>query len=403
MMQVAMSRLCEMWPNAHMQVLTNHPELLPCYSPKVVPVANTGRLLWLAKNSTSSHSARWQSELRRSWTHSFSGCRPAISPLLRRLRHPFRDAQEQKSIEQFLNVMCEANLFVVTGMGGLTSAFREYSVMVLDTLALAQAYKVPTVLFGQGIGPFDQELEKRTCEVLRQVDYLALREGLHGPKLLKDWGIPNERWSITGDDAIELALQNRREAIGEAIGVNVRVAEYSDVTEKAAGAIRVPLQEVATTLRAPVRAIPISRLPDEDDNRRVERLFSTCAIVEHSVNSIDTPLAVVEEIQKCRVVVTGSYHAGVFALSQGIPVIGLAASEYYHWKFEGLVHQFGNGCGIIRLKESGSGAALQQMVYHLWHAAPDLRPDLLRSAEQQSQASRATYEHVHSLIKQGAR
>ncbi len=84
-------------------------------------------------------------------------------------------------------------------------------------------------------------------------------------------------------------------------------------------------------------------------------------------------------------------------------MIGLAASEYYHWKFEGLVHQFGNGCGIIRLKESGSGAALQQMVYHLWHAAPDLRPDLLRSAEQQSQASRATYEHVHSLIKQGAR
>ena len=33
--------------------------------------------------------------------------------------------------------------------------------------------------------------------------------------------------------------------------------------------------------------------------------------------------------------VTGSYHAGVFALAQGIPVVGLLQSAYYEQKFIG--------------------------------------------------------------------
>jgi polysaccharide pyruvyl transferase WcaK-like protein len=49
MMQVAMSRLRSMWPEAEIRVLTSHPELLPAYSPRVSPLANTGRLLWLEK------------------------------------------------------------------------------------------------------------------------------------------------------------------------------------------------------------------------------------------------------------------------------------------------------------------------------------------------------------------
>jgi polysaccharide pyruvyl transferase WcaK-like protein len=58
-------------------------------------------------------------------------------------------------VDEFLRVAGKTSAFVVAGMGGLTSAFPDYTVMMLDTLALAQALKVPTVLFGQGIGPFD--------------------------------------------------------------------------------------------------------------------------------------------------------------------------------------------------------------------------------------------------------
>ena len=51
------------------------------------------------------------------------------------------------------------------------------------------------------------------------------------------------------------------------------------------------------------------------------------------------PRAIIKRIGRCRVVVTGSYHVAVFALSQGIPAICLANSEYYEIKFRGLADQ----------------------------------------------------------------
>ena len=46
-------------------------------------------------------------------------------------------------------------------------------------------------------------------------------------------------------------------------------------------------------------------------------------------------------IARCRLVVTGSYHAALFALSMGVPAIGIATSRYYEDKFLGLADQFG--------------------------------------------------------------
>ena len=132
-------------------------------------------------------------------------------------------------VEEFLTAARKASVFVVAGMGGLTSAFHDYTVMMLDTLVLLQALKVPTVLFGQGIGPFDDDLREKAADVLRKVDYIALREGRYGPALLRAWDVPEERWSVTGDDAVELAFGHRREPMGRAIGVNLRVSNYSAV------------------------------------------------------------------------------------------------------------------------------------------------------------------------------
>jgi len=399
MMQIAIGRLGKMWPEACMHVFTNHPDLLPRYSPRVSPLANTGRLRWLSENLISSRFAPWQSELLKAWGRALSVQHPSTAGFLRRLRYrsPY-NPQDQKSVEQFLALMRKADLFVVAGMGGLTSAFPEYAAMVLDTLALAHACKVPTVLFGQGLGPFDQQLEKHARRVLRQVNYIALREGRHGPALLRAWGIPDERWAITGDDAVELAIQYRREQTGRAIGINVRMADYSAVSKDAVADLRDPLQQVAASLDAPLRAVPISRLPDEDDNQQIESLLQGYSAVERPEAAVDTPLRVTQEVQHCRIVITGSYHAGVFALAQGIPVIGLVANDYYRWKFEGLAHQFGDGCCVLGLGTSATAATLHQMVRNLWQAAPILRPALLASGDRQQQASRAAYEHVFSLV-----
>jgi len=306
-------------------------------------------------------------------------------------------------VETFLDLVRSVNAFVVAGMGGLTSAFPGYAVMVLDTLALAQACGVRTVLLGQGLGPLDSNLEELSQRVLRQVDYIALREGLHGPSLLRKWGLKDEQWSVTGDDAVELAFQNRPGTVGHAIGINLRIADYSGMTSDVIDELRAPLHEVARTLRAPLRVIPISRLPEEDDASCARALIAGYPDVEPFHTVPDDPVAVIREIQQCRIVVTGSYHAGVFALAQGIPVVGLVASDYYQWKFEGLAWQFGEGCCILRLETSTDLVELRRMVCHLWLNAPRMQTELLLSAQQQQEAGTAAYAHVSRLVTSRSR
>jgi colanic acid/amylovoran biosynthesis protein len=395
MTEVAMSRLRSMWPEAKIRVLTSHPELLPAYSPMVFPLANTGRLLWLRESLLPLPLGRTRCK---SWSRSLTIRQPGIARRVRNLRYR-RLPHDGQLVEEFLKVARKASVFVVAGMGGLTSAFHDYTEMMLDTLVLLQALKVPTVMFGQGLGPFDDNLREKAADVLRKVDYIALREGLHGPALLRAWGVPEERWSVTGDDAVELAFQHRRQPMGRAIGINLRVSNYSAVTEGMAARLREPLLQIASELDMPLRVVPISRLPDEADAVQVERLLDGYAPVEYPESAVDSPMRVIEEIGHCRIVITGSYHAGVFALSQGIPVIGLVASDYYQWKFDGLAHQFGEGCRVLRLGMPNLAVRLQIMFHELWDGAADLRSVLLSAAERQQEASRSAYSHVASLLR----
>ena len=388
MMQVAIKRLCAMWPDARIFVLTNHPDLLPCCSSQVLPLSNAGRSLWIAEGLT--HLPAWRRSL---YLEHHS-----ISSVLRRLRYRSHAPEDQQSVEAFLRVMRSVSAFVVAGMGGLTDAFPGYAAMVLDTLSLAQECDVPTFLLGQGLGPFDSELEQHTGGVLRGVDYIALREGLHGPALLRKWGLRKEQWTVTGDDAIELALQNCDNSLGQAIGLNIRVSEYSGVSNDLATGLRGPLQEVAAALNAPFQVVAISHLPEEDDTSRAEALIAGYP-AQNPQTSNDEPMHVICQMRHCRIVITGSYHAGVFALAQGIPVVGLFANDYYQWKFEGLAHQFGDGCCILRLGASEFCSELQRIVRHLWFNAFCLRPKLLESAERQQLASTAAYAHISSLLE----
>jgi hypothetical protein len=166
------------------------------------------------------------------------------------------------------------------------------------------------------------------------------------------------------------------------------------VTESDASNLREPLQQIARSLGAPLRAIPISRLPDEANALQAKILFEGYDLVDYPDCPIDFPLGVIEELKHCRLVLAGSYHAGVFALAQGIPVIGLAASEYYQWKFDGLAHQFGEGCRVLRLGTPSTPRVLQQMIGALWNQALDLRAALLSAAQRQRDA----YHHVFAML-----
>jgi colanic acid/amylovoran biosynthesis protein len=120
-------------------------------------------------------------------------------------------------------------------------------------------------------------------------------------------------------------------------------------------------------------------------------------LTQNSQPIIESPEDVIRIIGKCRVVVTGSYHAGVFALAQGIPVVGLVQSTYYEQKFAGLQQQFPGGCRVIDFRRPLATGQIQDAIFEAWESAATVRDSLFAAAAGQVELSRAAYENLRAL------
>ncbi len=106
---------------------------------------------------------------------------------------------------------------------------------------------------------------------------------------------------------------------------------------------------------------------------------------------------VIGRVGRCRVVVSASYHAVVFALAQGIPAVGLARTPYYSNKLLGLAEMFGAGIQVVRLDREDWEARLPQAIRESWTQAETLRDGLLAAAADQIRAQEALYSRVAAL------
>jgi polysaccharide pyruvyl transferase WcaK-like protein len=372
MQEVAITRAARLWPDATIFVLTNTPDQLPRYASGVRPLDAGGRRAWLTGPS-SALSIRW---VRGLWSE----------------RHTRRRARD------FVQLVRSASLVLVSGMGGITDVFHDYATGVLLTLELAIRAGVPTAMMSQGLGPLrDTGLRHLAGSILPRVDLIALREARAGHQLLTELGVPESRIVATGDDAVEIAHWPGATPLGTALGVNLRCASYSEVDAELADRVREGVAESARRLAAVLVAVPISHVPGEEDALTIARLLGERV---PDVSQVPPALpALLEQIRRCRVVVTGSYHAGVFALASGIPVVALARSAYYVDKFLGLADQFGGGCELVSLAEPDIAARLVAAIDGAWRGAEGVRPRLLEAAARQIQLGHAAYRRVCELVE----
>jgi colanic acid/amylovoran biosynthesis protein len=149
----------------------------------------------------------------------------------------------------------------------------------------------------------------------------------------------------------------------------------------------------------PLIPVPIAFHAWANDHLTIRRLLQ--GFDDHSDGGItlDTPLKVIRQIGRCRIVVTGAYHAAVFALSQGIPVVGLSASDDYTAKFRGLQDQFGLGCETVFLGASDASERLEAAAERAWQLAEKVRLPLQETAGRQIALSQGAYERIRENIK----
>jgi len=301
--------------------------------------------------------------------------------------------------QAFLDRFRSADALVVSGGGFITDVFPEPGENVLHLIMLAHQHDIPVFMFGQGIGPLrNPRLCGKARNALPQVKLIAARERRATVPLLRSLGVPSDRIHTTGDDAIASVMSHRAEQMGSGIGVNLRVASYSKVSATLCTSLASVLSAVSSEYNAPLLPIPINHGRSDSDVDSIQEILARAGVTSHGGSSMQCPEDVMRQAGACRVVVTGSYHGGVFALSQGIPVIGLSRSAYYDAKFEGLADMFGTGCTVLRTDRSDFRHALVESIHSAWDRAPHVRPTLLKAAEQQADKSEEAYKTMASHL-----
>lgn len=425
LLQVAVQRLNHLWPDASLEVIADAPHLLKIYCPETYPVSMDGRYNWSegsdsldrVHNLVPNGMLRSLFEVREDVWHRWPELTPGqlrnrANSILRRESVEQESYQEQEvflqsngddnaqecpDLEQAIH---GADLVVATGGGYMCDSDGERAIDVINRLERAIRLGKSTAMVGQGIGPIeDPELRARCTAVLPLVDAILVREENIAPPLLESLGVPADKIIMTGDDAVELAYQARSSNIGNSIGVSVRIAHYTEVETQNLREIRDVLHEKATKYEAPLIPVPISCDGHEADQKRINDLIAGHPQAATNWRRFEPPVEVIEDVGCCRVVVAGAFHGAVFALAQGIPVVGLVKSKEYANKFQGLVDQFGSYCQLLHLDDENLAQKLSSAIDSAWHSAEEARPHLLSVASELIELNRAGYQQIYEIVE----
>ena len=297
------------------------------------------------------------------------------------------------------------DLYMPTGGGYLCDSDRRFLYPLFDRLQAAVAQGVSVAMVGQGIGPLeDPALLARAREALPLIDYIMIREERIARPILRSLNVPPSKVMMTGDDAIELAYRypaRRRRADG--IGLSLRVAQYTQLGQRDLESIRQVMLRAASRHRAELIAVPID--VNEADTRYLKQVTQgyphrrlPSGLVYYDTRRI------IELTSHCRLMVAGTFHGAVFALSQGIPVVALARSAEYYAKLAGLSAEFGQeACQVISLDNSDLDLKLAEAIDYAWSSADKLRDQLLQNASRQVASGRAAYDKAFDLVEERAR
>ena len=414
MIAVAVRRMREHWPDASLHVMTSAPALLRAYHPDVRPISD-GRLPRLLAEPLTAAGSRLGLRVAGMASMGSLRARERLLGTLRALRSrtaadpgPEPANAEEEAADPGPDISARpavaaalrgASLIVAIGGGYMNDIDPWQFHRTLDLLNYGVRHGIPTAMVGQGLGPLTEpSLVARAAEVLPHVDLIALREDRVGPHLLAKLGVPSDRVLVTGDDAIELAYALRRDALGTGLGICLRVAEYSPVDVRAQEGVGRAVRAVGGEHTTRLVPLVVSEQGGED-RRSTLPLVAAYPDVAPVQGRFVTPQEVARRVGQCRVVVTGAYHLAVFALAQGIPVVGLSSSRYYDDKLYGLDKMFGGqGLRVVRLDAPDLEERVVSAARVAWEQAPQLRGPLRERASAQIELSKGAFERMFSLV-----
>lgn len=399
LLQVAVTRLSELWPEAHIEVVTEAPARLQTYCPGVTPILASGGRDWFDHFLIARKRRKLGTGLRSTLESCDSLLRdnlPSLYGSALALEMKLRRNGDPGTMRTFLDSLRLADLVVLCGSGIFHDQFHERVTQLLNTLGMAIRLGTPVAMFSQGFGPVENlVLREQIRKVLPRMKLIALREKLIGPAFVAEMGVSKQNTVFTGDDTLELPFQQRNESLGDGIGVGIRLTNYSQMDDNMVAPIQLALRKATEKYQACIVPVPIL-LREESDSKALRTLLLGCKIASQDPSAVRSPADLIQQVGRCRVVVTGSYHSAIFALGQGIPVVAFAKSAYYRQKFAGLNDHYGDGMQLVELDSCDT--QLLPAIEKAWESAASLRPELLRITRELIQRSRGAYAALAEVL-----
>jgi polysaccharide pyruvyl transferase WcaK-like protein/GT2 family glycosyltransferase len=385
MLQSCVTRLRCLWPGAEIMVICHSPERLATYCPGTLAIGlGHAQLRPLPRRPRLAAEQAWK----------------IAAPYLcgrfgARRGRPGRP-------RTVIQAVYAADLVVASGGGYLTDTWWWHAAGVLSVLSLAQRLGKPTAMLGQGIGPIGlPALRAQARGVLPNAAILGLREAQSSRDLALSLGARPDAITVTGDDALEM-VPGVAGADGDALGLSLRVSRYAGVDMAVAKVVGDLTMRAARAFGAPVVALPVSRYPVDGDMDAL-RVALHPEDTGIALNDLAAPAALVAASGRCRVIVTGSYHAAVFGLAQGVPAVCLTRSSYYDAKFAGLSGLFPGACFVVSLDAPASAPdladRLRRAIDQAWHLPAAERAAARNAADRQRQAGRHAYARIRDAVE----
>jgi polysaccharide pyruvyl transferase WcaK-like protein len=389
MLQASVGHLGALWPHASIAVICHDAERLARYCPGTTPVpAALGR---------PESVPRLPERLRLGIGQVHKMVRPYTSVDRRRTRH-------ERPPRSLTAAVRWADVVVASGGGYVNDTWWWHGFGVLSVLDLAQRLGKPTAMFGQGLGPLTHRgLRRQARRVLPRLHLLGLREEITGLPLAQALGVCAERVVVTGDDALHFASSSATTTTAaQALGVNARVSGYAGVDGSIAALLGATLARAVAQRDAVVIGLPVSRYEADSDLSSIHSLWPGPLPAGSVAQDLETPAALSTAAAGCRAVVTGSYHAAVFAAAAGVPTVCLSNSAYYDAKFSGIAALFPDTTQVVPLTGGDLDQRLLKAIDRAWSLDEMSRQASRERATTQAATSIGLYERFADLVNKDA-
>jgi polysaccharide pyruvyl transferase WcaK-like protein len=284
--------------------------------------------------------------------------------------------------------VASSNLVVIAGGGNMTSIWPSHIFERATLAAIAQQSGVPVVISGQTLGP---DLSAGDATVLSELLDTAALVSTREAASRRLAHVLGTTAALTPDDASFLAdLTESPAALPAQQYCLVTLSTHTATTDRGefVAAVARLLDHIATTTSLAIvfsgHFAPLEGEPRGDEV--VHELVRVAMDCPSDVARVTTAAHSADLARGATLVVSSRYHPVVFAVSAGVPAIGIPVDDYTTIKLTGALGNFGQKAllPIGTLLTSGGGGLADDV----WQHKDALRADgIARAREQRTIAS----------------